>query len=102
MPAELVYEMGYRAGEFGDVLCGPFSGNRSNFASEAMASNHWRVRHKTSGFSVDIQVSEQADRQLGLFRLPVLKVCFRTEDEHAGASDEFFHRFHQYFHKGGG
>jgi hypothetical protein len=94
--------MGYRAREFGEVLCGPFSGENSAFESQSIASNRWKVKQKKSSFSVDIQISEQPDRKLGLLRLPVLKVCFIMEDDPDGASSEFFHRFHQYFHKGGG
>jgi len=34
--------------------------------------------------------------------LPVLDVRFRFGDTPAAAREQFFHRFHQYFHKGGG
>lgn len=102
MQSEIVYEMGYLAGEFGDVLNGSFSGDKSSYASEALATDHWQVRHKTSGFCVDIKVSQQPDRELGMFRLPVLRVCFNFQHEADDARAQFFKRFHQYFHKGGG
>ena len=102
MSSEVSYQMGYRAGEFGKVLCGPFSGNNSNFASEALGSDHWQVKHRTSAFYVDIRVNELPDRELGLFRLPVLQVDFELRADDGEAGKAFFHRFHQYFHKGGG
>jgi hypothetical protein len=102
MPDEVVYEMGYRAGEFANVLCGSFSGDKSSFESTPMATNHWKVTHKESNFSVDLIVSEQADREIGMFRIPVIKVCFKIEDDCGDVRAQFFKRFHQYFHKGGG
>jgi len=102
MESEIVYEMGYREDEFGAVLRGPFSGEKSDFESEALASNHWQVRHKVSSFCVDITLSPQPDRELGMFRLPVLRVCFNFQHEADDARAQFFKRFHQYFHKGGG
>ncbi len=100
--SEVIYEMGYRADEFGTVLCGPFSGENSVYASESIATNHWKVWQKNSSFNVDIEVSEQPDRKLGLLRLPVLKVCFKMLDDSGDSTAEFFKRFHVYFHKGGG
>ncbi len=94
--------MGYRADEFGEVLGGPFSGKNSVYAVETIATNHWKVSHKESSFSVDIQVSEQPDRVLALLRLPVLKVCFKMLDDSGDSTAEFLKRFHMYFHKGGG
>ncbi len=60
--------MGYGAQEFGKVLCGPFSGEKSEYVSESIASNHWKVRQKNSSFCVEIEVSEQPDRELVLSR----------------------------------
>jgi hypothetical protein len=100
--SEVNYEMGYGAQEFGKVLCGPFSGEKSDYVSESIASNHWKVRQKNSSFCVEIEVSEQPDRELGLLRLPVLKVRFEIQDDPGDSTAAFFKRFHQYFHKGGG
>lgn len=94
--------MGYRADEFGTTLCGSFSGEKSVYASESIAPNHWKVTQKKSSFCVDIEVAEQPDRELGLLRLPVLKVRFEITDDSGDSTDAFFKRFHQYFHKGGG
>jgi len=102
MPEKIVYEMGYGAGEFGNVLCGSFSDSKSSFTSEVLASNHWKVSHKETSFYLEIKVSEQPDRELGMFRLPVLKVCFQIQHDPGDIRAEFFKRFHQYFPKGVG
>jgi hypothetical protein len=47
-------------------------------------------------------VTEKPPRKLGLFKLPVLEVKFSFTDTDAVLRNQFFHRFHQYFHKGGG
>ena len=96
------YEMGYRDDEFGTVLQGPFSGERSPYTCQQLAVNHWRMLQPGETFELDIQVATQPPRVLGLFELPVLKVnlVFHHTDE--DLRDRFFHRFHQYFHKGGG
>jgi hypothetical protein len=101
-PSKVIYEMGYRASEFADVLGGQFSGETADFSHHLLSQNHWQVTRKSTGFAVDISVSEQADRVLGLFRLPVLKVVFSMSDDKDESAQAFFHRFHQYFHKGGG
>ena len=41
-------------------------------------------------------------RRIGLFALPVLRVRFRFDRAEPQERERFFHRFHQYFHKGGG
>lgn len=102
MSSQVTYQMGYRASEFGDVLSGPFSGEKSIFQSQLLDSNHWQVRHRNSPFCVDIRVCQLADRELGLFRLPVLQVDFNLGDDNGDDAKAFFLRFHQYFHKGGG
>ncbi len=96
------YEMGYGADEFGNVLRGPFSGERSNYRCETLEKHHWRIEQPGAAFDLIIRVDEQPPRQLGLFRLPVLAVRFTFSDTEAALRDAFFHRFHQYFHKGGG
>jgi len=53
-------------------------------------------------FDLDIKVAEKPPRKLGLFNLPVLEVKFSFADTEAELREIFFHRFHQYFHKGGG
>ena len=102
MQSEIVYQMGYLASEFGDVLCGSFSGDKSTYSSQALATDHWQVRDKTTSFCVDIEISQQPERELGMFRLPVLRVCFNFQEDADDARAQFFKRFHQYFHKGGG
>lgn len=99
---EVEYEMGYGADEFGKVMLGPFTGNRTDFNAAEIGRHRWLVSLVDSAFELEIEASEQPPREIGLFRLPVLRVSFRfdraTEDERV----RFFERFHQYFHKGGG
>jgi len=103
LQANLVeYEMGYGADEFGKVLLGPFSGERSDFDATEIGRHHWQVTLNNSAFEVDITVAEKPPRKLGLFNLPVLDVKFTISDSEGSKRDVFFHRFHQYFHKGGG
>ena len=96
------YEMGYRADEFGNVLLGPFSGETSPFRCETVGRHHWRLSRGGADFDLTIRVAEKPPRELGLFKLPVLAVKFEFTDTGEAQRDEFFHRFHQYFHKGGG
>ena len=96
------YEMGYGADEFGKVLLGPFSGERSRFDAAEIGRHHWSVSHAEETFDLKIQVAEQPPRKLGLFNLPVLRVVFTFNDTDEPMREKFFHRFHQYFHKGGG
>ena len=96
------YDMGYRAQEFADVLCGPFSGNESPFRVESRGSQTWHVTHVDSPFDMQITLETKPDRKLGLMSLPVLSVDFDCSLDENGAGELFFHRFHQYFHKGGG
>jgi len=96
------YEMGYGADEFGDVLQGPFSGEKSPYRCETLATHHWYISQADSKFRVEIQVQEMPPRKLGLFALPVLQVRFQLQDSDEELKTRFFHRFHQYFHKGGG
>jgi hypothetical protein len=96
------YEMGYGADEFGKVLLGPFSGDRTDFNATEIARHHWQVSLDGSVFELEIKVTEKPPRKLGLFNLPVLEVKFVFNDTEVLLRDDFFHRFHQYFHKGGG
>jgi hypothetical protein len=96
------YEMGYGADEFGNVLNGPFSGDKSSYECSQVARHHWAVTEAGTAFKLSIKVAEMPARQLGLFRLPVLDVKFDFNDTEAGLRERFMHRFHQYFHKGGG
>ncbi len=96
------YEMGYGADEFGKVLLGPFSSNASGYACETVATHHWRLSQPGATFDLTIRVAEQPPRKLGLFNLPVLAVVFEFTDTAEDLRERFFHRFHQYFHKGGG
>ncbi len=99
---EVEYEMGYGADEFGKVLGGPFVTRNSGYRLRESARHDWAVTREDGAFDLRIQVSEQPARQLGLFKLPVLKVQFSFTDTDESAREAFFHRFHQYFHKGGG
>jgi len=102
-PSDLVeYEMGYGADEFGKVLLGQFSGARSDFNAAEIGRHRWLVSLVGSAFELEIEVDEQPPRRIGLFALPVLRVRFRFDRAAGGERDRFFHRFHQYFHKGGG
>ena len=96
------YEMGYGADEFGKVLLGPFSGERTDFNVTEIERHHWQVSLDGAAFELKIKVAEKPPRKLGLFNLPVLDVKFDFKDTEASLRDGFFHRFHQYFHKGGG
>ena len=104
MPAPVVvdYEMGYGADEFGKVLQGPFSGEKSPYRCAEIARHHWRISRPDTDLDLNILVAEQPPRKLGLFNLPVLAVKFTFEVSDDGLREDFFHRFHQYFHKGGG
>jgi len=105
MPADagmIEYEMGYGADEFGNVLQGPFSGEKSSYQCEMLSIHHWCICQIDSDFRIEIQVQEMPPRKLGLFVLPVLKVQFHLSNLDAESKTHFFHRFHQYFHKGGG
>ena len=101
-PAVVEYEMGYGADEFGKVLLGPFSGERSQFEACETGRYRWSVTRPGTDFNLQISVAEQPPRKLGLFNLPVLRVVFTFEDTDEPQRKAFFHRFHQYFHKGGG
>ena len=96
------YEMGYAADEFGKVLCGPFSGESSGYRCKQIERHHWSLEQPGTVFELAIKVAEKPPRKLGLFNLPVLEVKFSFADTEAVLRDNFFHRFHQYFHKGGG
>jgi len=99
---EVEYEMGYGADEFGNVLRGPFSGEKSAYQCETLQRHHWRLVQPGADFDLIIRVAEQPPRKLGLFNLPVLAVKFTFTDTEESLRAQFFHRFHQYFHKGGG
>jgi hypothetical protein len=96
------YEMGYGADEFGNVLNGPFSGDKSSYECSQIARHHWSVTEAGTAFKLSIKVAEKPARQLGLFRLLVLDVKFDFNDTEVDLRERFMRRFHQYFHKGGG
>lgn len=99
---EVEYEMGYGADEFGKVLGGPFVTRDSGYVLHETARHCWSISRDDRPFDLVIRVIEQPARKLGLFNLPVLKVQFRFTGTDESAREAFFHRFHQYFHKGGG
>ena len=97
------YEMGYQPDEFGRVLCGPFSGENSVYRCESIETNHWRINHQSETFLLEIKTAEMPPRKLGpIIEMPVLKVQFHMENTDDLQQAQFFARFHQYFHKGGG
>jgi hypothetical protein len=96
------YEMGYAADEFGKVLNGAFSDEKSPYQCSEIERHHWSLQQSGTAFELAIKVVEKSPRKLGLFNLPVLDVKFSFADTKAALRDDFFHRFHQYFHKGGG
>jgi len=95
-------EMGYGADEFGNVLSGAFTGDKSDYSCETVSRHHWRISQPGSDLAIEIEVREKPPRKLGLFVLPVLQVEFQMLDTTADLQKKFFERFHQYFHKGGG
>lgn len=102
LPEIVEYEMGYGADEFGKVLLGPFTGERTDFKSIEIDRHRWRISLADTTFVLMIEVDEAPPRKIGLFNLPVLKVRFRFEQAEPEQRERFLHRFHQYFHKGGG
>jgi len=96
------YEMGYGAAEFGNVLNGAFTGDKSDYFCETVSRHHWRISQEDTDLSIEIEVCERPPRRLGLFVLPVLLARFQVLDTNADLQSKFFERFHQYFHKGGG
>jgi len=102
LPSLVEYEMGYGADEFGKVLLGSFSGARSDFNAAEIGRHRWMVSHNDQALELEIRVAEMPPRKLGLFNLPVLEVKFSFNEAEDSLREAFFHRFHQYFHKGGG
>ena len=96
------YEMGYGADEFGNVLTGSFSGERSDYQCEMLARHHWQITQNQSDLTVIVEVKEKSPRKIALFSLPVLQVQFNIEKSNPEDQGEFFKRFFNYFHKGGG
>lgn len=95
------YEMGYGADEFGTVLNGPFSGDKSDYHCEEISRHNWRLEQDNL-FLLNVRVSEKPARKIGLFCLPVLRVEFELLKTSPELQDRFFTRFFKYFHKGGG
>jgi hypothetical protein len=100
--AVVEYEMGYAADEFGKVLNGPFSGEKSPYHCSELARHHWSLAQPGAELDLSIKVAQKPPRRLGLFNLPVLDVRFTFGATDDALREQFFHRFHQYFHKGGG
>ena len=98
----VAYEMGYGADEFGKVLNGPFSGDKSPYRCREQQRHNWSVEQPGESLELTISVREKPPRKLGLFNLPVLDVSFDFGATEPVLRERFFHRFHQYFHKGGG
>ncbi len=96
------YEMGYHDDEFATVLRGPFTGEKSDYQFTEIDHNHWQLEQPGKTFGLEISIAVQAPRKLGLLILPVLQVKFTFSNTEKSLREKFFHRFHQYFHKGGG
>ena len=96
------YQMGYGADEFGNVLNGTFSGEKSDYRCNLVSPHHWCITQIDSSLQITIRVSEKPPRRLGLFALPVLQVQFNVHDSDPDLQAKFFDRFFKYFHKGGG
>ncbi len=94
--------MGYGADEFDKVLCGSFSGDKSAYRCTQLERHHWSLEQPGKAFELAIKVTVKPPRKLGLFNLSVLDVKFSFVDTETTLQADFFHRFHQYFHKGGG
>ena len=101
-PTVVEYEMGYGADEFGNVLRGPFSSEKSGYRCAEKDRHRWVLTQSDVVFDLVIEVAEKPVRKLGLFNLPVLGVKFTFTNTEKSFREKFFHRFHQYFHKGGG
>ena len=101
-PFLVEYEMGYGADEFGKVLGGPFVTADTGYRLRENGRHRWAITRDDAPFELAIEVAEQPARKLGLFNLPVLAVKFTFIDTAEALRERFFHRFHQYFHKGGG
>lgn len=96
------YEMGYGADEFGNVLQGQFTGEKSVYCCETVARHHWRIKQNDAVFQIEVKVTEMPPRKIALFSLPVLQVEFNIETNQTDLQQAFFSRFFKYFHKGGG
>ena len=94
--------MGYRADEFGRVLQGSFSGEKSPYQCQTIGAYHWRISQTDAAFEVDVRIAEKPPRQIALLALPVLQVEFQLRQTDALLQEQFFSRFFKYFHKGGG
>ena len=99
---EFLYDMGYTASEFSQVLNGNFSGERSELNCKLTATNNWFISHQDSSMNIEIKIEKRPDRVLGAIALPVLQVCFKVNSATKEQSEFFFNKFFKYFHKGGG
>lgn len=96
------YEMGYGADEFGNVLQGQFTGEKSVYSCETIGRHLWRIKQNDASFQIEVKVTEMPARKIALFSLPVLQVVFNIETSQTDLQQAFFARFFKYFHKGGG
>lgn len=101
-PTVVELEMGYAVNEFGRVLSGVFTGETSPYRRKEIKSHHWAIEQPGEVFDLIIEIREKPPRKIAMLTLPVLQVIFTFTDTTESLREKFFHRFHQYFHKGGG
>ena len=95
------YDMGYTPAEFKKVLEGGFSDARSPYQVDQQENQRWRITD-AQGLTVDLTITANPARKLGLLELPSLAVKFDFIDTETTAKSMLFDRFFKYFHKGGG
>ncbi len=91
--------MGYTPKEFARTLTGSFS-TQTPFSVHAIDTNHWQVDLDSA--QIAIQIKPLPPRIIAMLSLPVLQVRFTFSKMPKAQQEEFFRRFFQYFHKGGG
>ena len=96
------YEMGYTQKEFESVLKGGFCSTGSGFNVKKTGDDNWQVSIPEHNITITITTTNRPPRILGAFSLPVLQVSFEVTPDNNENRQQFFKRFHQYFHKGGG
>ena len=94
--------MGYEADEFANVLNGSFTGDKSPYRCEVIATHHWRICLADETELLDVEITKKPQRILGMMSLPVLQVRFQVGNANEQQRSAFFDRFFKYFHKGGG
>ena len=92
-----VREMGYTVEEFAAVL--PAAMRNWTVGG---GPHRWRVEQHSGSPVVRIEIEPQAVRQIGVLRLPVLRVSIDLSATPVALAAEFMRRFDRGFHRGGG